>query len=180
MTPPSTFEVIRPTLGRDVFIADTARVCGKVTIGDECSFWHHVLVRGDVSNIRIGNRVNVQDGSVIHTETDVDLDIEDEVALGHRAIVHWRRVGARTLIGMGAIVLDRAEIGSGCLIAAGAVVPPRTIVPDNSVVMGVPGKVVRQTSATEREYHGEVIRRYLALSKRHAAGMYAAARSTLS
>jgi len=180
MTPTNTLEVIRPTLGCDVFIADTARVCGKVTIGDECSFWHHVLVRGDVSNIRIGNRVNVQDGSVIHTETDVDLDIEDEVALGHRAIVHCRRVGARTLIGMGSIVLDRAEIGSGCLIAAGAVVPPRMIVPDNSVVMGVPGKVVRQTSAAEREYHGEVIRRYLALSKRHAAGMYAAAHSTLS
>ena len=169
---------ITPTLGRDVYIAPTAYVAGRVTIGDECSFWHHVLVRGDVSNIRIGNRVNVQDATVIHTETDVDLEIEDDVAIGHRAVVHCKRVGAGTLIGIGSIVLDRCEIGRGCLIAAGAVVAPRTIVPDGSVVMGVPGKIVRQTTPAEREYHAEVIRRYLALSKRHAAGEFAQARST--
>ena len=165
-------QVVRPVIGRNVYIAPTAYVGGDVELGDECSVWHHVMIRGDVSRIRIGRRVNIQDGTIVHTETGVDLDIADDVGIGHRAVVHCRSIGTRSLIGIGAIVLDRCEIGSGCIIAAGAVVPPRTKVPDNSVVMGLPGKVVRETTQAEREYISEVIRRYIVLARKHAMGQY--------
>ena len=167
-----TESIFRPELGRSVYIAPTAFVAGRVTLGDHCSVWHHVMIRGDVAAIRIGKRVNIQDGAIVHTETDVDLDIADEVAIGHRAVVHCRRVGRATLIGIGAIVLDRAEIGEGCIVAAGALVPPGMKVPDGKVVMGVPAKVVRETTEDERAYHRHVVERYVQLAGKHAGGMY--------
>ncbi len=167
-----TESIFRPELGRSVYIAPTAFVAGQVTLGDHCSVWHHVMIRGDVAAIRIGKRVNIQDGAIVHTETDVDLDIADEVAIGHRAVVHCRRVGRATLIGIGAIVLDRAEIGEGCIVAAGALVPPGMKVPDGKVVMGVPAKVVRETTEDERAYHRHVVERYVQLAEKHAGGMY--------
>ncbi len=167
-----TESIFRPELGRSVYIAPTAFVAGQVTLGDHCSVWHHVMIRGDVAAIRIGKRVNIQDGAIVHTETDVDLDIADEVAIGHRAVVHCRRVGRATLIGIGAIVLDRAEIGEGCIVAAGALVPPGMRVPDGKVVMGVPAKVVRETTEDERAYHRHVVERYVQLAEKHAGGMY--------
>lgn len=162
----------RVVLGKDVYIAPTAYVGGDVTLGDQCTVMHHVTIRGDVSAIRIGRRVNIQDGTVIHTNRGVQLDIEDDVAIGHHAVVHCRRVGAGTLIGIGAIVLDDCEIGRGCLIAAGALVPPNTKVPDGKVVMGVPGKVVRETTETERLYFEEVRESYIHLGRLHAKGVY--------
>lgn len=167
-----TESIIRPDLGRDVYIAPTAFVAGRVTLGEASSVWHHVMIRGDVAAIRIGNRVNIQDGTIVHTETDVDLDIADDVAIGHRAVVHCRRIGRATLIGIGAIVLDRAEIGDGCIVAAGAVVPPGMKVPDGKVVMGVPAKIVRETTNDERDYHRHVVERYVLLAKKHGAGVY--------
>ncbi|MCA9254168.1 MAG: gamma carbonic anhydrase family protein [Phycisphaerales bacterium] len=165
-------ENARVSLGRDVYIAPTAYVGGAVTIGDESTIMHHVVIRGDVSNIRIGARVNVQDATVIHTTAGVDLDIGDEVSMGHRAIVHCKRIGPRTLIGMGAIVLDGCVIGERCIIGAGAVVPPNTVVPDGKVVMGVPGKVVRDIRDEEHAYLDYVVENYRKLGKRHAAGEY--------
>lgn len=167
--PPS---IIRPVIGRNVYIAPTSFVGGDVTIGDDCTIMHQVMIRGDVSAIRIGKRVNVQDGAIIHTKTGVDLDIADDVGVGHRAVVHCRRVGPWTLIGIGAIVLDDCEIGSGCIIAAGAVLPPRTIVPDGKLVMGVPAKAIRDTTEQELQYVRFVIENYLKLGRRHAEGMY--------
>ncbi|HPF40999.1 MAG TPA: gamma carbonic anhydrase family protein [Phycisphaerae bacterium] len=165
-------ENARVSLGRDVYIAPTAYVGGAVTIGDESTIMHHVVIRGDVSNIRIGARVNVQDATVIHTTGGVDLDIGDEVSMGHRAIVHCRQIGPRTLIGMGAIVLDGCVIGERCIIGAGAVVPPNTVVPDGKVVMGVPGKVVRDIRDKEHAYLDYVVENYRKLGRRHAAGEY--------
>ena len=162
----------RPKLGDDVYLAPTAFVAGDVVLGDQCSVWHHVMIRGDVAAIRIGRRVNVQDAGIIHNETGVDMEIEDDVAIGHRAVVHCKRVGRASLIGIGSIVLDRAEIGEQCIVAAGAVVPPGMIVPDGKVVMGVPAKIVRETTDAERQYHREVVERYIALGRQHAAGMY--------
>ncbi len=159
-------------LGRDVYIAPTSYVAGGVTLGDECTIMHHVTIRGDVGRIRLGRRVNVQDGSVLHNETGVDLDIGDDVGIGHRAVVHCRRVGSRSLIGIGSIVLDRCEIGEGCIIAAGAVVPPGTTVPNGTVMMGVPAKPVRQTTDAERGYICEVVTRYVELGKIHRLGKY--------
>lgn len=166
---------IKPSLvvlGRNVYVAPTAYVGGEVTLGDGCTVMHQVVIRGDVSAIRIGRRVNVQDGSIIHTRCGIPLDIEDEVSIGHRAVVHCRRVGEGSLIGTGAIVLDDCEIGRGCIIGAGAVLPPGRIIPDGKVVMGVPGVVVRDTTEEERAYVHDVVERYVELGRKHAAGLY--------
>ena len=165
-------EIIRPIIGRDVYIAPTAYLGGEVTIGDDCTIMHHVVIRGDVSTITIGRRVNVQDGTVIHTETDVPLDIGDEVVIGHRAVVHCRSVGPRALIGIGAILLDRVEVGAGSVVAAGALVPPGMIVPEAKLVAGIPARLVRNISDDDRRYVERALRNYLRLNREHTAGRY--------
>lgn len=164
--------IVRPTIGKNVFIASTAYVGGEVTIGDECTIMHHVTIRGDVSAITIGHRVNVQDGTAIHTLTGVPLDIADEVVIGHRAVVHCRKVGRRVLIGIGAVVLDDCEIGAESVVAAGAVVAPGTIVPAGKMVVGIPGKVVRDVTDRERGYVAYALENYAHLNRVHAAGLY--------
>jgi len=159
-------------LGRNVYIAPTSYVGGAVTIGDESTIMHHVTVRGDVSAIRIGRRVNIQDGTIVHTHSGIDLDIEDDVSIGHRAIVHCTRIGARSLVGMGSIVLDGCILGPGCLIAAGSVVPPNTTVPDGKVIMGIPGRVTRDVTDEERNYFRYVVENYMELGRLHAAKKY--------
>lgn len=161
-----------PRIGRDVYIAPTAYVGGEVEIGDECTIMHHVCVRGDVSAIRIGRRVNIQDGSVVHTKGGVPLEIEDEVAVGHLAVVHCRRVGRGSLIGIGAIVLDDAEVGPGCLVAAGSLVTPGTILPAGTVAMGRPARVTREVTDEDRRYMRYVVENYVKLGRLHAGGMY--------
>src|SRR3712207_6617798 len=121
------------------FLAHNATVVGDVTVGELSSFWFTAVVRGDVAPVVIGRRVNVQDGAVVHCDTDVPNVIEDDVTIGHRAIVHGTFVGRGTLVGMGAMLLSRTKIGRECLIAAGAVVPPDMEVPDRMLVVGVPG-----------------------------------------
>jgi carbonic anhydrase/acetyltransferase-like protein (isoleucine patch superfamily) len=165
-------DAIRPILGRDVYIAPTAYVGGEVTLGDECTIMHHVVIRGDVSAIRIGARVNVQDGTVIHTKTGVPLDIADEVSIGHRAVVHCRRVGRGALIGIGAIVLDDAEIGEGAVVGAGAVVPPGMVVPAGTVALGVPARIVRDVAERDRDYARFVVANYVRLGGAHRAGVF--------
>lgn len=162
-----------PVLGRGVYIAPTAYVGGDVTLGDHVTVMHHVVIRGDVAPIRIGARVNIQDGSVVHTPIGTSLDIDDDVSVGHQAVVHCRRIGRRVLVGIGAILLDDCEIGSGCIVAAGAVLPPGTVVPDGSVVMGVPGRVVRQSTAQDLAAIDEVVQNYLEIGRSHAAGRFA-------
>ena len=164
--------VIRPVVGSNVYIAPTAYVGGQVVIGDDSTVMHHVVMRGDVSSITLGRRVNVQDGTIIHTKTGVPLEIADDVSIGHRAVVHCRRVGRGTLIGIGAIILDDAEIGAGCIIAAGALVPPGTLIPDGKLVVGLPARITRDVSADDRRYIEFVNQRYLDLGRRHADGQY--------
>jgi len=163
---------IRPTIGRNVYIAPTAYVGGDVTIGDDSTVMHHVTIRGDVSAITIGQRVNVQDGTIIHTKSGVPLDIADDVSIGHRAVVHCRRIGRGTLIGIGAILLDDAEIGKGCIVAAGALVPPGMIIPDGKLVVGLPARITRDVTPEDREYLDRVGASYIALGRQHAAGRY--------
>lgn len=170
--------VIRPVLGRDVYIAPTAYVGGEVALGDACTVMHHVVIRGDVSRITIGARVNVQDGAVIHTRGGVPLDIAGDVSVGHLACVHCRRVKAWSLIGIHAVVLDDAEIGAGCIVAAGAVVTPGTIVPDGKLVVGTPARVVRDVTEREREYLRYVVGNYQKLGREHAAGVYPSCQAT--
>ena len=154
------------------YVAGSAIVVGDVRMGTDSNIWHHCVVRGDVAPVRLGERVNVQDNSVLHCKLGVTLEIADDVAIGHQAVVHCKSVGPRTLVGIRATLLDDCEIGEDCLIAAGAVVAPGTIVPSGSVVMGLPGKVARPIRDEERAYIRRVVATYLELSRRHAAGEF--------
>jgi carbonic anhydrase/acetyltransferase-like protein (isoleucine patch superfamily) len=154
------------------FVSHNATLVGDVTIGELSSFWFNSVVRGDVAPVTIGRRVNVQDHVVIHCDTGVPNVIEDDVSIGHGAIVHGAFVGRGTLIGMNATVLGQTRIGAECLIAAGALVPPGLEVPDRTVVMGVPGKIVRPITEKELEYLQWLPTRYIDLAQQYIAGKF--------
>ena len=146
-----------PVFGKDCFIAENATLVGDVICGDQCSFWFNSVVRGDVHSIRIGNRVNVQDGAVLHcTYQKHPLEIGDNVSIGHNALVHGCTIHPNVLIGMGSIVMDGVVVESNCIIAAGAVVLEGTIVKSGSVYAGVPAKKVKDI--TPELVSGEVER----------------------
>lgn len=136
-----------PQLGKECFLAETAVVIGDTVMGDGCSVWYNAVVRGDVNCIRIGDRVNIQDGAVLHcTYEKCGLRIGNDVSIGHNAIVHGCTVHDKVLIGMGAIVMDQAVIGEGSVIAAGAVVTQGTVVEAGSLMAGVPAKRIGPVS----------------------------------
>ena len=162
--------IVRSPLG--FFHADNAVIAGDVQIGADSSIWFGAIVRGDVAPIRIGARVNVQDQSAIHCDGGRNQVIEDDVSIGHAAVLHGVRVGRGTLIGMGARVLGRVSIGERCIIAAGAVVPEGMEVPDESVVMGVPARIRRKVSDEERKYIAWISEHYVRLANRWAAGEF--------
>jgi carbonic anhydrase/acetyltransferase-like protein (isoleucine patch superfamily) len=139
-----------PRLGQGVYVARGAVVFGDVTIGDHASVWFNAVVRGDINRIEIGHHSNIQDNAVVHLADDFPCVIGHWVTVGHSAIVHACRVGDESLIGMGAVILDGAEVGNQCLIGAKSVVTPGTKIPDGSMVVGTPGKVVRELSGEER------------------------------
>ncbi len=151
----------------NVYVMDSARILGDVQLGDDANLWCGAVVRGDVAAVRIGARCNLQDNVVVHCDDDVDLTIGDDVSMGHGAIVHCARVGAGSLIGIGARVLAGCVIGERCLVAAGCVVPPNTTVPDGMVVMGLPGRIVRPLRPEEAAYLAMVPGRYVRLARLH-------------
>jgi carbonic anhydrase/acetyltransferase-like protein (isoleucine patch superfamily) len=152
----------------DAWVADDATVWGDVTLGRESSIWYGTVVRADVARIRIGARTNVQDLSVVHPQHDEDVEIGSDVTIGHGVAVHCRRVGDGTLVGIGAILLAGVEIGSECLIGAGALVPAGRVIPARSVVIGSPGKIVRQVTDADLRTFRENVARYVDLARRHA------------
>jgi carbonic anhydrase/acetyltransferase-like protein (isoleucine patch superfamily) len=138
---------VSPQLPDDCFIAPNATIVGDVTMGAGCSIWFNAVVRGDVNKIRMGDKVNIQDGACIHcTYQKTETVIGNNVSVGHNAIVHGCTVEDNVLIGMGAIVMDRARIGTGSIIAAGAVVLEDTDVPPGSIYAGVPAKKIKNIS----------------------------------
>ena len=142
----SLFELsgVRPVVGRDVFVAETATVIGDVHLGDEAGIWFGAVLRGDYFPIRVGARPNIQDNAVVHITAGIaGATIGDDVTVGHSAIIHGCTVGNLCLIGMGSIVLDGANVGVESFVAAGSLVTPNTIIPPRSFVMGRPAKVVR-------------------------------------
>jgi carbonic anhydrase/acetyltransferase-like protein (isoleucine patch superfamily) len=143
-----------------------------VCLGVEKSAWLGTVVRGDEAPVTIGDRVNIQDGAVVHCDTGYANLIEDDVSIGHRAVVHGERVGRGTLVGMGAVLLGHSDICAECLVAAGAVVPPGMKVADRMLVMGVPGQIVRPINETESEYLRWLSRRYLELVRKYQAGEF--------
>ncbi|MBI2272028.1 MAG: gamma carbonic anhydrase family protein [Bacteroidetes bacterium] len=135
---------ISPQFGNDCYLAENSTIVGDVIMGDNCSIWFNTVVRGDVNSIRIGNKVNIQDGACIHcTYQKAPTTIGNNVSIGHNAIVHGCTIHDNVLIGMGAIVMDKAVIGSNTIIAAGSVVLENTIVEPGSVYAGVPAKKVK-------------------------------------
>ncbi len=141
---------IEPKIHSTVFIEESARIIGDVEIGEQSSIWFNAVVRGDVNYIRIGKRTNVQDNSTLHVTKDIfPLIIGSEVTIGHNVILHGCTVRDRCLIGMGSIILDNAEIGEDSIIGAGALVTEGMKVPRGSLVVGLPGKVVRSLKQEE-------------------------------
>jgi carbonic anhydrase/acetyltransferase-like protein (isoleucine patch superfamily) len=138
---------VSPQFGKNCFLAENSTVVGDVIMGDDCSVWFNAVVRGDVNSIRIGNKVNIQDGAVIHcTYEKTKAIIGNNVSIGHNAIVHGCTVHDNVLIGMGAIVMDNAVIESNTIIAAGAIVLENTKVEAGSIYAGVPAKKVKNIS----------------------------------
>ena len=134
-----------PQYGKNCFFAENATLIGELIMGDDCSVWYQAVVRGDVNTITIGDRVNIQDGAVIHgTFEKSATTIGDDVAIGHNAIVHGCTLHDNVLVGMGSIVMDHCEIGSNSIIAAGAVVTQNTIVPPGSIYAGVPARKIKE------------------------------------
>ena len=145
-----SFQGIRPQIQTSAYIDESAQVIGDVHIGEESSVWCNAVLRGDMYYIRIGNRTNIQDNSVLHTRTGVYPTIlEDEVTVGHSVTLHGCYVERGSLIGIGSIVLDDARVGTQSLVAAGSVVSPGTIIPPRSLVMGLPAKVKRPLTDDE-------------------------------
>ena len=159
------FENKQPHLGENVYISETAMVIGDVTLGDEVNIWFGAVLRGDMHYIKIGNRTNIQDNSVVHVTTGVSpTNIGNGVTVGHGAIIHGCTIEDDCLIGMGAIIMDDAVIGAGSLIGAGALIPPNMIIPPNSLVVGSPGKVVREVKDVEKEMILERPQEYIDLA----------------
>ena len=157
---------------RDFFISQHAVVVGDVQIGANSNIWPFVSARGDVAPIRVGARCSVQDHTMLHCKHKVPLIIEDDVLIGHHAVVHCAHVGSFTMVGIGSRILDEAVVGQGCIIAAGAVVPPKMMIPDGKVVAGVPAKIFRDVTDADRAYIKDVLLRYVELAKAHAAGKF--------
>jgi carbonic anhydrase/acetyltransferase-like protein (isoleucine patch superfamily) len=154
------------------FIHPGAFVFGDVTLGARVSIWPTTVLRADTAPITIGDDSNVQDGTIVHVDAGVPATIGRGVAIGHRAIVHGATVEDGALIGMGAILLNRVVVGTGSIIGAGALCPEGMIVPANSLVLGVPGRVVRQTTEAERDRIAKTVAAYLELQQRHRAGEF--------
>lgn len=158
------------------FIHETAVVLGDVQLAEETSVWPTAVIRGDIERITIGARSNVQDGAVIHADPGKPTVIGADCVIGHRAIVHGSTLEDAVLVGMGAILLNGVRVGSGSIIGAGAVLTEDTVVPPSSLVLGVPGKVVKTLDPSARARIVENAARYVALSVRHRSGVVARVR----
>ena len=154
----------------DFYVAEGAVVTGDVVLSPGVNIWYGAVIRGDLARITLGPHVNVQDGCIIHTDYNEPQHLEEGVVVGHRAVLHGRLVGRDTLIGMGALLLSGCEIGAECLIAAGTLITEKRRIPPRSVVMGVPGRVVREVTAEDLRRTHAIAAHYLELAQRYAQG----------
>jgi carbonic anhydrase/acetyltransferase-like protein (isoleucine patch superfamily) len=152
------------------YLADGVVVTGDVRFGVNVNLWFGTVIRGDLARITLGDGVNIQDGCIIHTDFDVPQVIEAGVVAGHAAVLHGTSIGPDTLIGIGARLLSGSEIGAECLIAAGSVVVEGAKIPPRSVVMGIPGKVVRPATVDDIARTRAINARYIELARRYAEG----------
>ena len=154
----------QPRLAPSVFVARTADVIGAVSVDEHSSIWFQAVVRADINEIFIGRRTNIQDGCVLHVADDYPVQIGDDVTCGHRAVIHACHIGDRVLVGMGALILDGAEIGSDSIIGAHTLVTKGTKIPPGSLVLGSPGKVIRSLGAEELAVLPKMAAKYVAVA----------------
>ena len=146
-----------PKIGKNTFLAENATIIGDVTIGEDCSIWFGAVLRGDVNTITLGDRVNIQDGAVIHTlYKRSQTHIGNDVSVGHSAVIHGARIEDKCLIGIGSTILDNAVVGTGCIVAANALVLSNAVLEPNSVYAGVPARKVKDVTPEQRK---EIIER---------------------
>jgi gamma-carbonic anhydrase len=155
----------QPAIPASAFVAPGAQIIGDVTLGEESSVWYQAVLRGDINRIVVGAHSNVQDGAVVHLERDRGTILGEWVTVGHKAIVHACTVDDEVLVGMGSIILDGAEIGARSIVGAGAIVTGGKKIPPGSLVLGAPGKVVRQLSLDEQAAIRGWAERYVILSR---------------
>ena len=165
------FNGVTPTLAPDVFVAPGAMVIGDVTIGEGSSVWYNAVLRGDIAPIRIGKGSNVQDGAVLHVDEGVPCVLGDGVVIGHGAVVHSATVGNGAMVAMHATLLSHAKIGDECIVGANALVAEGKEFPARSLIVGVPGKVLRDVTDEQAEAIRENARRYAAYAQKHRAAM---------
>lgn len=156
--------------GKGVYIAPNATIIGQVNLGDESSVWFGAVLRGDNDQINIGARSNIQDGCIIHVDPGVPVNIGEDVVVGHGAIIHGATVENNSLIGMHATLLNSVKVGKCCIIGAHSLITEGTEIPDYSLVMGVPGKVVRQLTPEQCEKIKQNAAAYVALGRRYLKG----------
>lgn len=149
-----------PKIADSAFIADYVTITGDVEIGEESSVWFNTVIRGDVAPTIIGKKVNIQDNSVLHQSPNNPLILEDEVTIGHQVILHSCIIRKKALIGMGSIILDRAEIGEGAFIGAGSLVPPGKVIPPHSMAFGRPAKVICPINEHDKSEMERIVREY--------------------
>ncbi|MDF1816154.1 MAG: gamma carbonic anhydrase family protein [Verrucomicrobiales bacterium] len=167
-----------PHYGTNVFIAPGAVITGDVSLGDNVSVWYQSVLRADIEKIVIGNGSNIQDGTVIHMSSDTGTVVGEYVTVGHKALLHACLIGNESLIGMGAIVMDGAEIGSQCIVGAGSLVTRGTIVPDGSLVIGSPAKIIKPLDADERKAIRHWAEKYIQVAEEHRAHLEQASGSS--
>jgi carbonic anhydrase/acetyltransferase-like protein (isoleucine patch superfamily) len=163
---------VTPRVDPTAFIAPTAVVLGDVTLGPRSSVWYTSVLRGDMAPISIGADSNIQDGSVVHVDEGVPCRVGERVGVGHRVILHGCTVEDDSLIGMGSVLLNHVTIGRGSVVAAGAVIPEGMQVPPGSLVMGVPGRIVRAVDPALRARIAETWRHYVGQAEAHRSGRY--------
>lgn len=161
----------RPVLGQGAWVAPSADVIGDVVLGDGASVWFGAVIRGDNTQIAVGARSNVQEGAALHSDPGAPLTIGEEVTVGHHAILHGCTVGARSLIGMGAIVLNRAVIGEGCIVGAGALVTEGKTFPPGSLIVGSPARAVRTLDDAQKALLRASAAVYVAKAREYAEGL---------
>jgi gamma-carbonic anhydrase len=161
----------QPKIAPSVFVAQSADVIGAVSVGEHSSIWFQAVIRADINEIIIGRRTNIQDGCVLHVADDYPVRIGDDVTCGHRALIHACYIGDRVLVGMGAIVLDGAEIGCDSIIGAHTLVTKGTKVPPGSLILGSPGKVIRPLRAEEIAALPRMAAKYVAVAAAHRSSL---------
>jgi len=154
--------------GKPLFVAGNATVIGNISFGKEVGIWFGAVIRADKDRITIGDRSNIQDNCTVHTSKGYPVTLGSEVSVGHGAILHGCTIQDRVLVGMGAVILNGARIGNGSIIGAGAVVTEGKDIPPNSVVVGVPGKIVKQTDADQQQHIRNNASSYVELAREYA------------